>query len=386
MKRTAADIRKSIESNWKEYLSRYGNLFSSDHVDGSTPPSVFVGAYGYPKVLVGPMLPPIHGDTVILDSPEKWIGKSLEDIVNYRLSLVRGIKPVKIEDVGQKYIENLQVMTMSERSTDAEMEFVKNASPTVSIDGDSPIFGPIGEIKSTKFSNSSSDKNIQKSFYDKDLLAQDAMVDLYNRGIEISRIQKCLSIGMFGKNRKLVPTRWSITATDDTVSKSLVGKIIEYDVIDTSLMFSYNHLGNYFCVIMFPSRWMFEMQEAWYDEQGNVGFGSDFEDMRGMTHYPKTAGAHFASRLAVSEYLDEHKSQAAVMVLREIRPEYAVPVGVWQVREGVRMALKQKPLVVPNFLEGLDNACKRLSIGKKEWLSHSRLYQAKKQKSISDFF
>ena len=143
MKRTAADIRKSIESNWKEYLSRYGNLFSSSHVDGSTPPSVFVGAYGYPKVLVGPMLPPIHGDTTILDSPEKWTGKSLEDIVNYRLSLVRGIKSVKIEDIGGKYIENLQIMSMSERSTDAEMELMKNASPTISIDGDSPIFVPI---------------------------------------------------------------------------------------------------------------------------------------------------------------------------------------------------------------------------------------------------
>jgi hypothetical protein len=248
VKRTATDIRKSIEKNWRECLSRHGSLFSSNHVDGSTPPSVFVGAYGYPKVLVGPMLPPIHGDTTILDSPEKWIGKSLEDIVNYRISLVRGIKPVKVEDVGQKYIEDLQVMSMSERSTDAEMDFVKNASPTIYIDGDSPIFGPVGEIKSTKFSNSSSDKNIQKSFYDKDFLAEDAIVDLYNKGIEISRIQKCFSIGMFGKNRKLVPTRWSITATDDVVSKSLLKKIIQYDIIDTSLVFSYNHLGNYFCV------------------------------------------------------------------------------------------------------------------------------------------
>jgi hypothetical protein len=191
---------------------------------------------------------------------------------------------------------------------------------------------------------------------------------------------------MFGKNRKLVPTRWSITATDDVISKSFVKKISEYDMIDTSLVFSYSHLGNHFCVIMFPGKWMFEMQEAWCDEQGNVGFGSDFEDIRGMMHYPETGGAHFASRLAVSEYLDDHKSQAAVMVLREIRPEYAVPVGVWQVREGVRMALKQTPLIVPNFLEGLDTACKGLSIGKKEWLSRSRLYHTKKQKSISDFF
>jgi hypothetical protein len=386
MKRTASDIRKAIEANWNEYLSRYANLFSSNHVSGSTPPSVFVGAYGYPKVLVGPMLPPLHGDTSILDSPENWTGKSLEDIVNYRLSLVRGTKSVKINDVGQKYIENLQDMSMSPKSTDAEMELVKNASPVVSIDGESPLFGPIGEIKSAKFGNSSSDKNIQRAFYDKDLLAQDAVIDLYNRGIEISKIQKCFSIGMFGKDRKLVPTRWSITATDDMVSKSLVKQIVDYDVLDTTLVFSYNHLGNFFCVIMFPSRWMFEMQEAWYDEKGNVGFGSDFEDMRGLSHYPETAGAHFASRLAVSEYLVERQAQAAVMVLREIRPEYAVPVGVWQVREGIRMALKQKPFSVSNFQEGLDLACKGLSIDKKEWLAHSRLYVAKKQKTISDFF
>ena len=89
MKRTAADIRKAIESNWNEYLTRYGNLFSSNFVSGSSPPSVFVGSYGYPKVSVGPMVPPIHGDTSLIDSPENWVGKSLEEIVNYRLSLVR---------------------------------------------------------------------------------------------------------------------------------------------------------------------------------------------------------------------------------------------------------------------------------------------------------
>ena len=59
MKRTSADIRKAIESNWKEYLSRYANLFSSNFISGSSPPSVFVGSYGYPKVLVGPMVPPL---------------------------------------------------------------------------------------------------------------------------------------------------------------------------------------------------------------------------------------------------------------------------------------------------------------------------------------
>ncbi len=386
MKRTSADIRKAIESNWKEYLSRYANLFSSNFISGSSPPSVFVGSYGYPKVLVGPMVPPLHGDTTILDLPEHWLGKSLEEIVNYRLSLIRGVQSVPVTNPQGKYIENLQEVAMSSRPIDSDIEFFKNTIPVTSIDGENPPFGPIGEIKTAKFSNSASDRVIQRIFYEKDLLAQDSILELYNRGIEITRIQKCFSIGMLGKNRRLVPTRWSITATDDIVSKSLVEQIIEFDLTDICNVFSYNHIGNYFSVIIFPSRWMFEMQEAWYDQQGNIGFGSDFEDARGLDHYPATAGAHFAARLGVTEYLFKNKIQAAAMVLREIRPEYAVPVGVWQVREGIRMAMKQRPQLVSSFEEGLDTACKGLSIDKKEWLAKSNLQKARSQKSISDYF
>jgi len=386
MKRTSAEIRKAIESNWKEYLSRYANLFSSNFISGSSPPSVFVGSYGYPKVLAGPMLPPLHGDTTILDLPEHWLGKSLEEIVNYRLSLVRGVQSVSVSNPQGKYIENLQEVAMSSRPIDSDIEFFKNTVPVTSIDGENPPFGPIGEIKTAKFSNSASDRVIQRIFYDKDVLAQDSVLELYNKGIEITRIQKCFSIGMLGKNRRLVPTRWSITATDDIVSKSLVEQIMEFDLTDICQVFSYNHIGNYFSIIIFPSRWMFELQEAWYDQQGNIGFGSDFEDARGLDHYPATAGAHFAARLGVTEYLFKNKIQAAAMVLREIRPEYAVPVGVWQVREGIRMAMKQRPQLVSSFEEGLDLACKGLSIDKKEWLAKSNLQKARSQKSISDYF
>ena len=89
MSLNSRDIRTAIEAKWHESLSKYGHLFSSDSLSGTSPPSVFVGSYGYPKVSVGPMVPPIHGDTSILDSPEKWKGKSLEEIVNFRLNLDR---------------------------------------------------------------------------------------------------------------------------------------------------------------------------------------------------------------------------------------------------------------------------------------------------------
>lgn len=386
MGRTAAEIRKAIESSWNEYLSRYANIFSSNYVEGSSPPSVFVGSYGYPKVLVGPMVPPVHGNTEVMDLPESWVGRGLEDIVNYRLSLVRGIQSVKVQNPQGRYIESLQDLAMSTRSTDSEMEFVKNARPTSFVDSENAPFGPVGEIKSAKFSSSPSERNIQKLYYDRDILAQDAVLELYNRGIEVSRIHKCFSIGMFGKERKLVPTRWSITATDDIISKSLVRDIVTFGQIDSCRVHAFEHLGNLYAVILFPSRWMFEMQEAWYDSEGNVGFGSAFEDANGLGHYPETAGAHFSSRLAVAEHLLRLGVQAGALVLREIRPEYAVPVGVWQVREGVRMALRQNPEVVPSFEEGLELACKGLSVAKREWLARSRMQNERKQKSIKDFF
>lgn len=381
----SSDIRKGIQSRWEEYLSTHANLFTSDSLDGSSPPSVFVGSYGYPKVSVGPMVPPMHGDTTLLDSPELWVGKSLEEIVNFRLSLIRGIKNISINEPNGRYIENLHEVAMSSRPIDSELQFYKNPKPAVSIDGESAPFGPVGEVSSAKFSSTSSDKSIQRAYYDHDLKAQDAVVSLYNRGIEISKIQKCFSVGMFGKKRKLVPTKWSITATDSIIAESLMSEILEFDLIDSCRVFSHDHLGNMFSVVLFPHRWLFENQEAWHT--GNsIGFGSDIEDAKGIDHPPVTAGAFFAAKLGVAEYLLEKKCQASALVLREIRPEYAVPVGVWQIREAIRSAMKNEPYIAENFDDGVTFAAKRMSVSKSEWLSKGNMLSMLKQKSISDFF
>ncbi len=386
MSPNAQDIRKSIEQNWKEYLSKYGNLFSSDSISGSSPPSVFVGSYGYPKVGVGPMVPPIHGDTSLLDLPEKWLGKTLEDIVNFRLKLVRGVQNVSVARPQGRYIESLQELAMSSNTPDSDIVFQKHTSPITTIDGESAPFGPIGEVKTVKFSGMSTNQTIEKTYYDKDLKAEDAVVSLYDSGIEISKIQKCFSIGMFGKERKLVPTRWSITATDDIISKNLVTEILDYQTIDSYQVFTHEHLGNIFSVFLFPHRWIFEMEEAWYTEKGEIGFGADAEDANGIDHYPNIAGAYFAAKLGIAEHLKRKQRQAGVLVLREIRPEYAVPVGVWQVREAIRAAMSKIPVLVDAIDDGLNLACKHMSISKNEWLSKGTILKMLKQKSIADYF
>ena len=385
MSSDSQEIRRSILAKWHESLSKYGNLFSSDSISGTSPPSVFVGSYNYPKVFVGPMVPPIHGNTELLDSPEKWKGKSLEEIINFRLNLVRGIQKTSIEQTEGRYIENLQEVTMSSKPTDLDLIFNKKVSSNVSIDGESAPFGPVGEIKSAKFSDSMSSVPIEKIFYDKDMKADDAVLKLYNSGIQISKIQKCFSIGMLGKKRKLVPTKWSITATDDIISKSIKDEILENNLIDTCKIFSYEHLGNVFSVLLFPHRWVFEMIEAWYSN-GILGFGADNEDARGIDHPPNIAGAYFAAKLGVLEYLSKNKIQAGVLIFREIRPEYTIPVGVWQVREGIREAMKQQPQIVSNFNQAIEVASTKTSVSKKEWISNGNMINLLRQKTLQDFF
>ena len=385
MSSDSQEIRRSILAKWHESLSKYGNLFSSDSISGTSPPSVFVGSYNYPKVFVGPMVPPIHGNTELLDSPEKWKGKSLEEIINFRLNLVRGIQKTSVDQTEGRYIENLQEVTMSSKPTDLDLIFNKNVSSNVSIDGESAPFGPVGEIKSAKFSGSMSSVPIEKIFYDKDMKADDAVLKLYNSGIQISKIQKCFSIGMLGKKRKLVPTKWSITATDDIISKSIKDEILENNLIDTCKIFSYEHLGNVFSVLLFPHRWVFEMIEAWYSN-GILGFGADNEDARGIDHPPNIAGAYFAAKLGVLEYLSKNKIQAGVLIFREIRPEYAIPVGVWQVREGIREAMKQQPQIVSDFNQAIEVASTKTSVSKKEWISNGNMINLLRQKTLQDFF
>ncbi len=379
------DIRKAIESKWNEYLSKHAKLFSSNHISGSSPPSVFVGSGNYPKVTVGPMVPPIHGNTTLFDYPEKWIGTSLDELVNNRLKLVRGIRKISAMKPEGRYIEDLQEMAMSSKPTDSDIKFQKATSPIISVGEETPPFGPVGEIKTAKFSNSSSERSIENIFYDRDIRADEAVFSLYNSGVDISKIQRCFSIGMFGIKRKLVPTRWSITATDDIISKKLIYDILEYDLIDTYMVFYFEHLGNYFSVILFPHRWLFEMQEAWYSN-GTIGFGSDFEDARGIDHPPSIAGAYFAGRLAVAEHFSKKKKQGGALILREIRPEYAVPVGVWQIREGLRAALKQSPKIVNDLNSALNEACNKLSISKTEWLKKGNMLRLLRQTMISDFY
>jgi DNA repair protein NreA len=393
---TANEIKKRLEEKWIQFLNTNFAELSLETLSGATPPSVFVGRYSYPKVKVGPMVPPLHGDTTILDKPEMWLGKSIEDIVNYRLSLVRGVLDIDIHTTAGKYIDSLQELAMASKSAESEAIFEKKPISDIQqekelgLDTESPPFGPVAPLKNFKAYSLSVDQRLENVYYDKDLHAAEAVVDLYQKGVEVSRIHRVLSMGMLGlqKKRRLVPTRWSISATDDIISLNLIRGIYMYSTVDFFEVYKYSHLGNYYSIILIPDDvWSFEMQEAWFDNNGNLGIGVDFEDAKGLDHYPSIAGAYFAARLGVAEHLLKRRRKAAALVLREIHSDYVMPVGVWQIREGIRQALREQKRQVESFEKALSFACMNLSVSKKEWIRNSKIYRnMKEQMRITDFF
>jgi len=81
----------------------------------------------------------------------------------------------------------------------------------------------------------------------------------------------------------------------------------------------------------------------------------------------------------------KNKIQAGVLIFREIRPEYAIPVGVWQVREGIREAMKQQPQITSDYNQALDVASAKTSVSKKEWIANGDMTNIIRQKTLSDF-
>ena len=108
-------------------MAKLSASISTDEIDGSSPPGVFVGRLGYPRVSIGPMVPPQFGDTSILDTPEEWLGKTVDQIVDYRFSLVRGNTKASVEDAQKpgRLLSSLQELAMASRPVDAELKLTK---------------------------------------------------------------------------------------------------------------------------------------------------------------------------------------------------------------------------------------------------------------------
>jgi hypothetical protein len=376
-----------IKYHSKEKIKPIINKIS---VGGSSPPSVFIGRYGYPKISIGPMIPPLMGDTSVIDTPELWMNKSIEDIVDFRSLLIRGKFNVDIFDVENKnkIVEYTRELALSKNSVFSEALFEKKPRGKITFYDEVQPHGPSAPIKKFDISNTKYDHYIEKAFYDTDLKSREAVLDLYKNKVKISSIQRAFSVGAFGNknNRRFVPTRWSITAVDSLIGEEMIKNTKRNPQINEYRVYYLNQFDNRWIVIMLPNKWEYELIEAWYPNTTWNPYGRDisifnsYEFYNGRNTYAEIGGCYYAAKLAVNELLIKEKRQAGIVILRESHPGYIMPIGVWNVRESVREALRQNYQKFEKISDVFNFISKYLDIPLDRWIKNSailknRLYQ-----------
>ncbi|MDI6826189.1 MAG: Nre family DNA repair protein [Candidatus Aenigmarchaeota archaeon] len=367
---------------------------------GTSPPSLFVGRAFYPRVFVGILSPPQQMESAgLLDFPEKWFEQksTIDQILNYRGQLVYSRFKSDVKNPKGKLMEVTQELSMSKKPTDVEIQLKKKPRFTFSFDPwVTPIGNPAPVVKAELTENPSVERRVEYLVSDHDIKAQDAVLELYKHKLPVSRIQKIFSAGLLGVTiqRKLCPTRWSITATDSIISRSSIDKIKNYPELNEIRLFSNTYLGNHFEILLIPGPWRFEVIEAkfpgsvWNLTGRRVAIYSDWENYWGRkTYADRVGGAYYSARLACSEYLRSIKRQASVLVLREVYEEYYAPMGVFVIRETCREAFKKSHETFSDLSQALNVVSNRMKLRKEFWYKNSKLLEEfRVQKSLKYYW
>ncbi|HKM41595.1 MAG TPA: hypothetical protein VJY43_03410 [Methanocorpusculum sp.] len=346
-------------------------------------PSVFVGSYGYPRVVGGPLM---INDS---DNPLDWVshGFSIDDIVSVRSRTIRGGSDldVKIPDVGK-----VQEIALSGTPLDIEVAFEKPVSFSIDFDGTVAPVGMSGAMKKLDvIDNAKVSRIVDRCTSDTDLKAGDAARIMFENGTDVYKITNLLTAGLLGVKRRVVPTRWAITATDDMLSSSYKRDVVRMPALPEYQVFSGTLYGNTLCFILIPANdWRFEMLERWQKHS----LWSENEDTivvdgeKGLTKstYSPIAGAYYSARLAVLEYLKSIGRCARVICIRDISGEYWAPLGTWVIRESARNSLAGSPDKLGTLSEALTSASQKL--GTSFWISRLGLLKdIRQQKTLSEF-
>lgn len=307
----------------------------------------FVGKFNYPNINVGILAPPNEADdSWLYDAPKYWAVHNFQipKIIDFRSSLINSSFKANIMQ-RNKFLELSQETAMASRPTDIEINLEEKPSFRLNVDSFAAPTGPNAKLKKAKLtSNPKIHTKVQKVYYDTDLKANDALLYLYENRFDENFLSRILSVGNLGigKNRKLVPTRWSITGVDSQIGNYLVSKIKNYNQ-SNYLAFFGGYLGNFYLIMFFPEVWNYELFES---HVSNINYYmTDYEPYDGRKSYAEeTAGGFYAARIGILEKLEELKRQASILALRFITGDYTLPLGVFVCREATRKALLSKPI------------------------------------------
>ncbi|HUU76351.1 MAG TPA: hypothetical protein VMW63_09745 [Methanoregulaceae archaeon] len=360
-------------------------------IEGSSPPSVFIGAWNYPKVYAGPMIAPLHGDTGIMDMPEAWIpsNSSQEEIIGYRMDLVRGKRIQHVRDLDTRFVEILQEIGLSNTSVESEAHFGHSPQGS-SFGGDHTPYGPSAPLERFEMEGGRWEPHLEKAYNDSDLSATEAILQLHRDGVPFTSIQKALSVGALGmgKGRRMVPTRWSITACDTAIGDRMLNEVKKHELINSFQVREFSSLNNHYAVLLMPTGWQYEWIEAFLHVLGREEMiFSDCEGHAKKTGYSPVGGCYYSCKMAVLESLAREGRQAGAIVLREARKGY-VPLGVFNVRENVRQAMQQRPTMFDEMGEALSYISEKMILPMARFIGESTMLkglQRERQATLAMF-
>jgi Uncharacterized conserved protein len=399
-RRLAQERSYAIADHVDALTDRVNRTLATGSYSGAVAPEIFVGSGGYPTVATGvvtPVDPDLPVDAYRTDRRWYSAGLQIADVFDRRAVSVHSHQRHPVTDVAETWdgvIGTQREVAIADRPVSVDLAFRGRPQLSVDADGIATPVGPRAPVATAELTeNPHVPRPVAKVLEDDEWHAGGAMRYLYRRGYDVYAIESILAAGALGTaaTRRLVPTRWSITATDDAVGGLLRGQIRNHPSVDATEVYHASHLGNAFWVILTPGSWEYELVELqapgsiWNPTATAVHIGSDHEGVDGRSGYvTETAGAYHAARLGVLEALADRGRTATALIIRHISDDYYAPVGVWLVRETVRDALDGSAAPAESFDAALDAVCAQLPVDRPR-LQRVSTVAAGRQQSLSAF-
>jgi hypothetical protein len=371
-------IRKAFNENSKKDF--YGENYN-----------VFIGHYGYPNVNVGLL----NTDNTIKDStvddPKEWVsqGFDINEIIQKRSMLINSSFKSSIRGFNDRLRDVFSEVALADKPVDTEIYLNKKPEFKLVFHNEVSPHGPKVELEKARITENVHIPTKVDSIINDELTSTESLNILHGKGYENHYLTKIFSSGHLGldTNKKLVPTRWSITAVDDTIGKNLIKEVKNYSQIDKYTIYIGSYFGNYYILLCYPEVWSYELFETMI---GNKDSSHDWENYYGRKGYAtETVGGYYAARLSILEQLKAIKKQTTVLALRFVSDEYWAPLGVWVVRQAVKNTMSSKPFMFDTKEEMLRFASeyiKKFGYSLDHFLNQSVLArQMNTQKKILDY-
>jgi len=353
--------------------------------------NVFVGRFGYPDINVGLLNinEPKKDETI--DNPLLWSKDDydINKIIQLRSNLINSNFKTQVKGFNDRFMDLVQEVSLTNKPVDTEIILEKKPQFKLTFNQDTTPFGPSIKLEKARITENVHIPTKVDKVVNDEMTATEGLNTLYDKGFDEYYLTKIFSVGNLGleTNKKLVPTRWSITAVDDTLGKDIIKEIKNYPIAEYQLYFG-GYLGNNYLIMFLPEVWSYELFEMQTRSPESM---HDWEGYNGRKNYAEeTAGGYYAARFSILSRLKTIKRQATILSLRLVTDDYWAPLGVWVVREAVKKAMTSKPIDF-NSREEMINyviafARKQFNYDVTPMIRSSELLkQIKTQKKISEY-